>query len=111
MKSVEKIDHTKFNRDNYLVAPTSSVGIAKFKSYLREKSNPNLLSDSRGISKEVEYSKKRHSRNQSEQVEKYKILKQMLKNEKRVNEKLNEILAEKSTEAKNLSYKLKTGKA
>jgi hypothetical protein len=29
-------------------------------------------------------------------------LKQMLKNEKRVNEKLNEILAEKSTEAKNL---------
>ena len=35
-------------------------------------------------------------------VEKYKILKQMLKNEKRVNEKLNEILAEKSTEAKNL---------
>jgi len=26
----------------------------------------------------------------------------MLKNEKRVNEKLNEILAEKSTEAKNL---------
>lgn len=35
----------------------------------------------------------------------------MLKNEKRVNEKLNEILTEKSTEAKNLSYKLKTGKA
>jgi hypothetical protein len=33
----------------------------------------------------------------------------MLKNEKRVNEKLNEILVEKSTEAKNLSYKLKAG--
>ena len=35
----------------------------------------------------------------------------MLKNEKRVNEKLNEILAEKSTEAKNLQYKLKSSKA
>jgi hypothetical protein len=46
MKSQEKIDLTKFNRDNYLVAPNSSVGIAKFKSYLREKSNPNLLSSS-----------------------------------------------------------------
>ena len=32
----------------------------------------------------------------------------MLKNEKKVNEKLNEILAEKNIEAKNLSYKIKT---
>ena len=66
MKSEEKIDLTKFNRDNYLVAPNSSVGIPKFKSYLREKSNPNILSDTLGISKGVENDRKRHSRNQSE---------------------------------------------
>ena len=35
----------------------------------------------------------------------------MLRNEKRVNEKLNEILVEKSAEAKNLQYKLKAGNA
>ncbi len=35
----------------------------------------------------------------------------MLKNEKKVNQKLNEILAEKNIEAKNLSYKIKTGRA
>ena len=66
MKSADKIDFTKFNRDNYLVAPTSSVGVAKFKSYLREKSNPNLTSDSRTSSRGVGYTKNRHSRNQSE---------------------------------------------
>jgi hypothetical protein len=66
MKSEEKIDLTKFNRDNYLVAPNSSVGIAKFKSYLRDKSNPNISSDSLVISKGVENDRKRHSRNQSE---------------------------------------------
>lgn len=60
MKSQEKIDLTKFNRDNYLVAPNSSVGIAKFKSYLREKSNPNLLSSSQIMSKDVEYERKHH---------------------------------------------------
>jgi len=60
MKSEEKIDLTKFNRDNYLVAPTSSVGIAKFKSYLREMSNPNLLSDSQPMSKDVEFERKHH---------------------------------------------------
>ena len=63
MKSADKIDFTKFNRDNYLVAPTSSVGVAKFKSYLREKSNPNLTSDSRTSSRGVGYTKNRHSRN------------------------------------------------
>jgi hypothetical protein len=60
MKSADKIDFTKFNRDNYLVAPTSSVGVAKFKSYLREKSNPNLLSGSHGMSKDVEFERKHH---------------------------------------------------
>lgn len=69
MKSEDKMDFYKFERDNYLVAPTNSVGVACFKSYLRpERSNPNLLSDSNGMSKGLEIEKKRHSRNQSTQV-------------------------------------------
>lgn len=81
MNSEEKLDLGPFGKPNYLVSATPGVGVAKFKTYLKDHRSKSSAQSTRSVGM-----KKRSNSDMAKRqltVQKFKAAKKMLDNEKK----------------------------